>query len=333
MQMKRTLALVVIGISLLASAYPWDNCGHMAVAGLAYDELTSAERTKIMAFLKSHPDLTPLKNGFPAGNIDDRSFFMAAATWPDLIRSDGEYTESREDPYDEHGVAVTKIDYHDMLKHRGWHFKDTFFDLDKKASVKLPAEPAVNAVGVVKVLVAQINSNESTTERGYDLMWLFHLVGDIHQPLHAASAVSTLFPKGDHGGNYVKLVGTSGARELHAYWDDLAGKTAKADKTTHHPHLEKDVATANTFIETARNTPLGANANNLDAAVWADESFKMAVADAYNLKTKAGTDSKGRPTLEATLDSNYERVALADAKLRIRLAGHRLALLLKQSLK
>src|SRR5262245_48474805 len=41
--------------------------------------------------------------------------------------------------------------------------------------------------------------------RSYDLVWLIHLVGDAHQPLHATARFSKTFPDGDAGGNPVKI--------------------------------------------------------------------------------------------------------------------------------
>ena len=51
--------------------------------------------------------------------------------------------------------------------------------------------------------------------------WIFHLVGDIHQPLHSSTLVSQrLFPEGDRGGNSIKL---KQSYNLHALWDGTAG--------------------------------------------------------------------------------------------------------------
>jgi S1/P1 Nuclease len=47
---------------------------------------------------------------------------------------------------------------------------------------------------------------------GGDLAFLIHLVGDIHQPLHAAT-------NADEGGNYIVVESHPHARNLHAAWD------------------------------------------------------------------------------------------------------------------
>lgn len=56
---------------------------------------------------------------------------------------------------------------------------------------------------------------------------MIHLVGDIHQPLHAAALFSNQFPNGDMGGNLYPIVlpGTDQyTNELHAVWDAGAGQ-------------------------------------------------------------------------------------------------------------
>lgn len=69
---------------VLSIAYAWDNVGHMAVAGLAYDELTTQQQDRLVVILKNHPKLDFITEGFPDPNIDGRDLVMAAATWPDL---------------------------------------------------------------------------------------------------------------------------------------------------------------------------------------------------------------------------------------------------------
>src|SRR5437764_9839891 len=74
----------IITVILSPLACAWDNVGHMAVAGLAYDELSQDQQSRLVAILKQHPRLNFITEGFPANEIDDRELFMAAATWPDL---------------------------------------------------------------------------------------------------------------------------------------------------------------------------------------------------------------------------------------------------------
>lgn len=61
------------------------------------------------------------------------------------------------------------------------------------------------------------DQTQTLRRRNQALKWVVHLVGDIHQPLHAAS-------HGDHGGNNVDAAffgerGAEGRLNLHAVWD------------------------------------------------------------------------------------------------------------------
>jgi hypothetical protein len=85
----------------------------------------------------------------------------------------------------------------------------------------LPAIPTPNAQERIALFRTVLASTSADLLKSYDLTWLLHLVGDVHQPLHASTRVSSTDPNGDSGGNLVKLSCTS--CELHAFWDDLLG--------------------------------------------------------------------------------------------------------------
>jgi len=49
------------------------------------------------------------------------------------------------------------------------------------------------------------------------------MVGDIHQPLHSVSLFNHTYPKGDAGGNFLKLQMLNGTiANFHSYWDSGA---------------------------------------------------------------------------------------------------------------
>lgn len=182
----------------------------------------------------------------------------------------------------------------------------------------------------LQVLVKQLGSDEPEDAKAYDLVWLLHLVGDLHQPLHAVTGVSEVYPKGDKGGNDVALLGeTFGETELHAYWDDIFVKSARSDRRTSLPRLDRDLVKASTWIALLGTGGLGPDASNLDPSVWAKESFSLAERDVYDLDLARTLGAQNR--LKATLDTSYHETALADAKIRVRLAGHRLALLIQST--
>jgi hypothetical protein len=77
----------------------------------------------------------------------------------------------------------------------------------------------------VNILTA-LAENESMMKKQGDserkavaLAWLFHLVGDIHQPLHTAQLFTVDFPQGDRGGNEicVRVTQVGQPMDLHRF--------------------------------------------------------------------------------------------------------------------
>src|SRR4029450_371927 len=83
-------------------------------------------------------------------------------------------------------------------------------------SLDPPAKPIeeMNAIQTIRLARSMLADDKiSKSEKAIMLAWLFHLVGDIHQPLHSTALFSQkLFPDGDRGGN---LILTQQTRNLH----------------------------------------------------------------------------------------------------------------------
>ena len=81
--------------------------------------------------------------------------------------------------------------------------------------------------------------NESDRERrAIALAWLFHLVGDIHQPLHTAQLFTVDYPKGDRGGNEICVRVTQAGQpmDLHRFWDGVITSSSESDTVTKRGH-------------------------------------------------------------------------------------------------
>ena len=102
-----------------------------------------------------------------------------------------------------------------------------------KSSAKPEGQPAsvkIREPEPVNILTA-LTENESLVKNGSGdlerraiaLAWLFHLLGDIHQPLHTAQLFTTDYPNGDRGGNQICIRVTQAAQpmELHRFWDGV----------------------------------------------------------------------------------------------------------------
>jgi hypothetical protein len=313
----RAAAVVVVGLALAAPAHGWDDLGHMTVAYVAYQQLTPATRARVKALLKLNPYYTTKWTGMVPKNTAkknvDQAIFMIAATWPDEIKSDKAYhsdgSQNGDRPPNDPS-AKQNVGYTDKARHKYWHFIDTPFSEDGTA---LPAIPDPNAEERIGVLRAALASNGKDSLKSYDLSWLLHLVGDVHQPLHCATRASASQPDGDAGGNKVTLSCTGCGSELHAFWDDVLGTS-------------KSVNSAITVGKTlpAPNATLAAKS---DAKDWVAESFDAAKQTAY---VSPPIGAGGGPF---ALTASYKTDAKQLAQERVSLAGTRLANLLNTELK
>ena len=100
-----------------------------------------------------------------------------------------------------------------MARHTNWHYID--IPVSPDGTPLEPPSPPTPWIELRRIL-----KESQPTRRVYDLPWLVHLEGDVHQPLHCTSRFTRSQPKGDQGGN---LVFVMPGRNLHAFWDDLAG--------------------------------------------------------------------------------------------------------------
>jgi hypothetical protein len=186
---------------------------------------------------------------------------------------------------------------------------DTPFSQDGTA---LPAIPSPNAETQIATFRAVLGTNPAGDVKSYDLVWLLHLVGDVHQPLHSSTRVSATDPDGDSGGNNVALCASPCRNELHGFWDQLPGTGS-------------DPNAAVTYAKKlpAADTTAG---SDLDATHWIKESFDDAKTAVYVAPIGAGDGP-------FTTTPAYRAAARKLAKERVALAGVRLANLLNDELK
>jgi S1/P1 Nuclease len=314
----------------------WGNAGHEAVAFVAWQQLKPEVKTRVITLLKIVPTLhnsdgTKSIPGYqewvtdlPAGLSQDQQnlyLFMRAATWPDSIKH--QWLKDSDTP-PAHLTKEVNIGFTDTASHGYWHFVDGAFASDTS---KVPATPVPNAATQIAALRSYIASSEDDEVKAYDLIWLEHLVGDVHQPLHGV--VRFYAGKGDQGGNAVpvklpaaiqKTFG-SAPKELHAFWDDLPGEGA--------PPVALPVAAK--FAGDLTAAP-ATDVAVTDPAKWAAESMTMAKKDVYVAPIgKSPTNAQSKSGYLIT-QAYYDK-AMQDAKDRVALAGARLAKLINENLK
>lgn len=104
-----------------------------------------------------------------------------------------------------------------------WHFINSPYVYDGVIPVINYTETVSNSVYIVNAAVKVLAKNleRNSAERALMARYLIHLTGDIHQPLHSVALFNMTFPKGDQGGNLlrIKLPGNSTAGNFHSFWD------------------------------------------------------------------------------------------------------------------
>lgn len=208
--MKRVFLKVVCFVCLVFFAmrtFSWDAVGHIIVAEIAYQHLTPTAKNDIdNLFKRAHFSLN-----FPAFTP-----YAYSAPWPDYLDYEIKVpTDNRREIFSYLINSATS-----------WHYIDDPIEVGHLKHVIL--KPDVdNSVWAVNYLVPKLKgdvSNKRDNFSVYDLIFLTHIVGDIHQPLHNASLYNDQFPMGDVGGNLYRIKPFNNITELHALWDESLGR-------------------------------------------------------------------------------------------------------------
>jgi hypothetical protein len=212
-------------------AFGWWSTGHQIVARIAAAHLAPAARTRIARILDV-PD-TP-------DAIADA--LATASIWPDETKATTRTSE--------------------------WHFIDLTLQ-DEKTDIpkRCPDDNCVSAR--IRIFATELRSHQLDQRWSEldELRYVVHFVGDLHQPLHAATDA-------DEGGNCEHLATPiHDARNLHALWDG----GILADMGLDDRALAASLQTAILALSATEREKLGAGSVN----DWTWESHEVAIRDVY----------------------------------------------------
>ncbi len=298
--------VIVVACLFGPVAFAWNKPGHMVSAAIAYAELKEKNPdtiTAIVALLQSLPESKSKWRGkLEDVAPEDRELFlfMLAARWADDIRGDRAYDRG------------------------DWHYINyPFKPKDEPNSVRTPTPPAANILQAYRTNLQFAKDDNATAEdRAIAIAWLFHLVGDAHQPLHSTSLFTTQYPEGDRGGTrfYIRVEEGRGTISLHKFWDGLIIGSERF----------QSVRNRATELRARPEFQRGAldELREHDMRHWLkEESFELAKSAAYRNGNLIGsTDSKNG----AILPAGYTTESKALAERRVVLAGLRLADVLRE---
>jgi len=148
---------------------------------------------------------------------------------------------------------------------------------------------------------------------------MFHLIGDVHQPLHTAKLVTDQFPEpdGDRGGSkfYVRVSLESSPITLHNFWDGLvigSGKfenvRKRATALMNKPGLKREDFAADLTVRSFKD--------------WAVASYHLAAKRAYVTETLQGGADRNQRVM---LSGDYTDQAKAVAERQVVLSGYRIS--------
>ncbi len=300
------LTLAITGW-MSAPVHAWNRAGHMTSGVIAYQVLKKESPEtirKAVAILKEHPYYKKTWEPRLADRRpEDRDLYLftMAARWPD---------DARDDPQ-----------YH----HFEWHFINMPFKPTGEAAGIRPRDPDPNNILRAFGQNLDLLKKKSSTlqERAIALAWIFHLVGDVHQPLHTAALFSRQFPRGDRGGNsfFIRVEPDSNVISLHQFWDDLILGSQNFQTVKNRG-----------IALTARPEFTKKKLKELQEPSfdkWAAESFQLAKEAVYrNGRLRGSSKRNDAPVLPA----DYPKTVQPLAERRLLLAGFRIAQVLEKNL-
>ena len=308
------LRLVVALLALPLQVWAWDPPAHMLNGSITYQILRreSAHTIEtVKSTLEKHPwyeaHWKPQLEKLPS--IDrDEMLFMLAPRWADEVRT------------------TDRAQYH----RAPWHYINFPFKPDgQPESVRTQPPAAVNILTALAENETTAKTDRNTEKRAVALTWLFHLVGDIHQPLHTVQIFTTDYPNGDRGGNEVCVRPSPNAKpmDLHQFWDDVI--TASSNTT----RLRNEATALRNRPEFSKNQL--AELALTDFESWAKESAEIATKFAYENGAFVGTPKGNRQTCAevanaVVVPNGYAKLAGRIGDRRITLAGYRLASVLER---
>ncbi len=287
---RATVISFLISVLFLfqSKLWAWGPVGHDVVALIAQSRLSPAAKNQVAAILGSDGNLEEIAN---------------CADWIKYAKQD---------------VSCGNFSLPPMPETASWHFIDIPINSqDPSGAISSACGPdgQCSIDQIESHLQILSDASASLDQKQQALMFVTHLVGDLHQPLHNATEI---LPNGtsDRGGNLKKMSFESGgkATNLHALWDDLIEPASEAK---------------NMDPESLAQT-LEGEISDQDAALWANASLADMALEGYAIAQNQIYPDYHAPGGDV-VTSAYEDEMRPVVYVRLEKAGVRLAALLNKA--
>jgi len=298
----KALFTALLAAGLASTANAWDQAGHLLVGQIAWTQSSPEVRRAVSETVRLLPK---------DYNLEREYSFAAACCWMDDMRSAPHYAWSK------------------------WHYVNIPWTADASGFVLPEGPTAISAFHQQET--AWKDGSLPPLQRAEALGILMHIVGDLHQPLHACDR------NGDRGGNGYLIYGVpftdlwpGTVPNLHSFWDKafrFAGREGAIKQLWQSPTLEERAtavgenviaAEADRLLQRWPRSSFQAEELGGTPEQWARESYQQACLKGY---------PAGAPPTETevrTLDPAFCDEANAVATRRVVQAGLRLAELLQR---
>jgi hypothetical protein len=271
----------------------WSKEGHRVVARIAARHLSEHALLRVSQLLEVENTAEAVGNAL-----------ADASTWADDVRNDT-------------GTAA-------------WHFIDLALQ-DNRTNMPERCPNDDCATARIRLFAAQLKANDPDSDARFSdanaLRFLIHFVGDVHQPLHAAS-------NADRGGNCEMLIApVDSAKDLHALWDGPLVNRMGADDAL-ALELDKEIAVSTDDQKT--------DFASGDQDDWAWESHRLAIVNVYrrlqipkqSVEFPASCEEAPDEIRESEIavDEEYLQAVQPVVREQLKKAGLRLAKLLNEIL-
>ena len=304
-------AVFLLFAAFTSAAWGWSMGGHRVTGVMTARALAATAPhavTAIHALMQSHPAADAFaarlnEAGDDTGARSER-LFAEMAQWPDEVRS---------------GAL--------KAYHRGdWHTIDVPF---VAPGYNPPREALIAGTNLLTALEENLRIAADiaapATDRAVALCWIFHLVGDLHQPLHAASLYSPAFPDGDRHGTrfYVRPPHGDDAVSLHYFWDSAIQRSQQMTEVLRTATQLQSLYPRETLDELLQRPYLDTGSPRR----WIlEESHRLAISSAYRDGQLAGSADRRSAV---RLSEAYAAAAQGIAARRMALSAIRLAEVLR----
>ena len=184
--MRITTHILLGWLLLVMPAAAWNGLGHRTVATLAWRQMNDAQRRAATELLKHHPHYKVILTVNVPDGVDQGEWaYLTAAVWPDLIKP-----AKAGQPAKPHSITRYNV-YPHGINLPFVHSADA-----GRVSLADFVVPEPNAAtGLSNSIVTLKDTTATPHDRAVSLAWVLHLMGDLHQPLHAATLVTPKQPK------------------------------------------------------------------------------------------------------------------------------------------